>query len=141
VHLKKWSSDEIIRLFDLHEQMGNKWKLIALKFKDRSENCVKNQWYSILKKALRQLSRIVCPQRMNFNIYQIKARVLTAFLETSLPIEGKLENNSERDCLKVRDLVKKTILEGKRTQIEERQKSPVSVAFKQLFNMKCLKKY
>ena len=39
---ERWTMEENIKLFDLHEKMGSKWKDIANEFQGRTDNTIKN---------------------------------------------------------------------------------------------------
>ncbi|KAL7529462.1 hypothetical protein ACHAWF_002983, partial [Thalassiosira exigua] len=41
-----WTDDEDRLVLTLQEQLGNKWKEISEQLPGRSDNCVKNRWYS-----------------------------------------------------------------------------------------------
>ena len=42
--------DEEKKIFDLHKQLGNKWADIAKELPGRSDNCIKNYFYSTHRK-------------------------------------------------------------------------------------------
>lgn len=46
-------------MFDLHNEVGNKWAIIGSKLNGRSDNCVKNHFYSRLRKSLRKINKVV----------------------------------------------------------------------------------
>ena len=56
---EQWTEEEEEQLYQLHEKMGNRWAAIAQLMEGRTDNCVKNHFYSKLRKALRKLNRAV----------------------------------------------------------------------------------
>lgn len=54
-----WTLEEELMLIQYHNEIGNKWALIAQKIPGKSDNSVKNHFYSKLRKVLRKLNTIV----------------------------------------------------------------------------------
>jgi hypothetical protein len=55
---KSWTAEEDEQLVQLQEKMGNHWSRIASAMKGRTDNQVKNKWYStVLKKNAEGLAR------------------------------------------------------------------------------------
>ena len=50
----KWTSAELLSLFSAHSEIGNKWREIRQFIPHRSENSIKNQFYSCLRKQFRK---------------------------------------------------------------------------------------
>jgi myb proto-oncogene protein len=46
-------------LFDLQKKIGNKWAAIALELPGRTDNNVKNYFYSTLRKSLRKVNTFI----------------------------------------------------------------------------------
>ena len=62
VNNKDWTSEEEEKLFFLNKQKGNKWSEIASVFKDRTDNQVKNHYYSSLRKKIRKIRKKLISQ-------------------------------------------------------------------------------
>lgn len=80
----EWTAEDNLRLLRLHADHNNHWKDIAPKFPGRTDNCVKNQLFSILRKALRKLSRHFLKDEMVLPINEIKPKIVTDFLKTKI---------------------------------------------------------
>ena len=55
---KTWRLEENKTLFELHRKLGNKWTKISKCFEGRSDNCVKNQFFLLVRKSLRNLKKL-----------------------------------------------------------------------------------
>jgi hypothetical protein len=74
---KKWSTDEERIIFDAHKQYGNKWKKIAQLLENRSDNAIKNQFYSILRKGLRRVNKLLGDRKSTQMVKNIRTSVLS----------------------------------------------------------------
>jgi myb proto-oncogene protein len=52
---KKWNDDDGKKLFKLHKNLGAKWKVIIKEFPGRTDNFLKNQFFSLIRRALRRI--------------------------------------------------------------------------------------
>jgi hypothetical protein len=61
--LKKgeWMDDEEAILIAMHEHYGNRWANISKNLPGRSDNDVKNHWYSTIQRKFAQHGRNVRP--------------------------------------------------------------------------------
>ncbi|MGK3748444.1 MAG: hypothetical protein ACI8RD_000736 [Bacillariaceae sp.] len=60
--LKKgeWTDDEEAILIAMHELHGNRWANISKQLPGRSDNDVKNHWYSTIQRKFQQHGKEVC---------------------------------------------------------------------------------
>jgi Myb-like DNA-binding protein FlbD len=49
------SDEEVDKIFLLHKKFGNKWAEIARELPGRSDNCIKNFYYSTFRKYRRNI--------------------------------------------------------------------------------------
>ena len=54
---KNWTDEEGKRLFELHKLYGSTWKTISKDFSGRTDNFLKNQFFSLIRRSLRRLTR------------------------------------------------------------------------------------
>ena len=56
---EKWTQEDNEKLFKLHEELGNHWKDIARHYPGRSDNSIKNNFFSLIRKSLRNACKII----------------------------------------------------------------------------------
>ena len=88
----EWTPQEEQILFKEHAKVGNKWSAIAQALPGRSDNCVKNHFYSKLRKSLRRLNKII--QDVLKKHLPIRGAVLSRIMKTA---ESKFKNESKVD--------------------------------------------
>lgn len=56
---EEWTEEENEKLVDLHNKLGNRWASIARALNGRTDNCVKNHFYSQFRKAIRIINDLM----------------------------------------------------------------------------------
>ena len=102
---EKWSHDEYWSLLKLHRRYRNHWKSISSSFKGRTDNCIKNQFFSIIRKCLRKLSKLFLNPSEILSINLIKPKVLSDFLETSIQVQNCGTETGDVYFETIRDLI------------------------------------
>ena len=64
-----WGVDEQAKLFTLHKRYGNSWAQIAENLPGRSDNSIKNQFYSLIRRQFRKLKETE-PSRKQLKKYE-----------------------------------------------------------------------
>jgi hypothetical protein len=99
----EWNQNTNKALFEYHSQLGNRWSEISSKFSGCSETDVKNQFYSIIRKALRKGSKLCGGTQNSTDINLIKPKVLSDFMNRII----NLQISGVNQVIKIRDLIQK----------------------------------
>lgn len=96
--LKKsdWTDEEEFRLFYLHELFGSKWTKLVTFFEGRTENMIKNRFYSNLRRiALEELKVLGTGKKKIWSNLELLRFVEKAFAEKCIKLrdELKMEND------------------------------------------------
>ncbi len=54
-----WTAEEEKVMTEAHKELGNKWSKISKRLPGRTDNHVKNHWYSLMRKNVRRVTREV----------------------------------------------------------------------------------
>lgn len=84
-----WTEAEERLLFHLHDELGNKWAVIAAKLGgryqnglNRTDNSVKNHFFAKLRKSMRKINKII-NDRYKKQLKEVKLNVLYKIIEAS----------------------------------------------------------
>jgi len=83
------NNEEEIIIFDAHKVYGNKWADIAKLLQGRSDNCIKNYYYSTLRKHIRRINKSL-KQCQVAKVLNLKVKTLTADMLFPLVKDGKI---------------------------------------------------
>ena len=63
--------------------MGNKWKKIAERLNNRTDNSIKNHFYSTMRKKLRRMNKLIGMRNSTSQVREIKPSVLSNIFSIS----------------------------------------------------------
>lgn len=92
------------QLFKLQDQHGNKWASIAREMPGRTDNNIKNFFYSSLRRAIRQINQYVAMYKKKSNIKPFKQTILTKILN--------INDEKYRDKLDIKKMEAVTLANG-----------------------------
>lgn len=84
----KWTLSESQELFKQYLQHGNKWKNISRIFVGRTDNAVKNQFFSVIRKSLRTMNKYLGINCNTGMINNIRPKILAELLSPE-PVNEK----------------------------------------------------
>ena len=77
INKQSWSEKDEQAMFEAHQKHGNKWTLIAALFEGRTDNDIKNHFYSMLRRSLRRINKLLGKRNSTQKIKIIKPAVLS----------------------------------------------------------------
>lgn len=92
-----WSKEDNQKLFKLQKSLKSHWKKISENFIGRTDNSIKNQFFSVVRKALRKICKVLGKATNTIVVSRIKPKVLSEFLTMDL----ELKVNGRRQPVKV----------------------------------------
>lgn len=104
---EKWTLEENKQLFELQKASGTKWKEIANYFPRRTDNGIKNQFFSIIRKSLRKACKASGINIGSNVINSIKPKILSEFLNTPIKSQNCPLKKGPSEIIKMRDFVQK----------------------------------
>jgi hypothetical protein len=100
---KKFTEEEVsyekkIQIMELHQKLGNRWKMISSYFEDTNDNFIKNQFFSLIRKSLRNARKIIGMYSNTEFINNIYPKVLSRFVREKIIFEYEEEAPLETFC-------------------------------------------
>ena len=129
-----WTKIEDDKLLELCEKYRGKWKKITKRMKGRSDNCIKNRFFAILRKTLRKCFK---NSIINFSINNLRPRVLCDLFLNKIHIDLEKGKNSK---IEIKDFLLKKI-QKRNFSYEKNKKNIFNIMYEvENLNKKYLKK-
>ena len=151
---EKWSTEENKMLFRLHLKNGSHWKEIASYFPRRTDNGIKNQFFSIIRKSLRKACKIAggstnsasnaitnCISTTNIN--NVKPKILSEFLNLQYPCRKFKKTSHPEEEKKMTDFIQRFAfnkLSDIKNEITDDEKKEINDCINSLQRLKLYKK-
>ena len=119
----EWSAAEDALIFDLYAQIGARWTQIAAEFNGRTENSIKNRFYSTLRRVASEQVRL---QNQQVSRETLKTENLLSYFETARQQLQVARDQQAKDSKKVsvKHEVVEEHLEETKSPSKKRKQSP-----------------
>ena len=97
----KWSEHEEIKFLYLHSQCGNQWILLSKSLSNKTDNDVKNHYYSLLKKQINKI------ENNNFEFGNELSIIQAIYFTQNLEKHFSQKNKPRKDYLNTIVILKK----------------------------------
>lgn len=87
-----WTEEEELILLEAHQELGNRWKKIAERLSGRTDNAIKNHFYSTMRKKLRRINKIMGTRNSTSQVREIKPSILSNIFSISTDGNEKMQD-------------------------------------------------